>query len=127
MAELGPGEIIGEMALIFDGVRKASVRAKTQCSLIRISRPDFEERIENSDTAIRAVFHMIVKRISNMNDRLSLDMLANSDTPDIPDRGNILETVQNIKKTIADRPDKIDVESLLGDIEALEELVTNSI
>ena len=127
LAELGPGEIIGEMALIFDGVRKASVRATSQCSLIRISRPDFEERIENADTAVRAVFQMMVKRISDLNDRVSADISGEDDVSGTPDAGDILKAVQNVKQTIADRPDKVDVEALLGDLEALEELVTNHI
>lgn len=124
LAELGPGEIIGEMALIFDGVRKASVRAKSQCTLIRISRPDFEERIENADTAVRAVFQMMVERISDLNERVSVDAIGASDMSDV---SSVLEAVRNLKQTIADSPDKVDVEALLADLEGLEGLVTNSV
>ena len=44
LAVLGKGEIVGEMALISDQVRSASVETLEDCNLILISRPEFEER-----------------------------------------------------------------------------------
>lgn len=46
LAVLGKGEIVGEMALISDQVRSASVETLEDCNLILISRPEFEERLK---------------------------------------------------------------------------------
>jgi cAMP-dependent protein kinase regulator len=39
----GPGSYFGELALINNDVRAASVRALADCSLLVMSRPDFEQ------------------------------------------------------------------------------------
>lgn len=67
LAVLGVGEIIGEMALISEGVRSASVEALEDCNLILISRTEFEERLKSSDRAIRAMIKMLTKRVYESN------------------------------------------------------------
>jgi CRP-like cAMP-binding protein len=41
LAELGPGQVFGEMALLNDGTRTASIRAKTHAQLLVIGKGDF--------------------------------------------------------------------------------------
>lgn len=67
LAVLGPGEIVGEMSLITDQTRSASVEALEDSTLILISRPEFEERLANSDRAIRAVVQMLSRRMAEAN------------------------------------------------------------
>lgn len=67
LAVLDAGEIVGEMALITDEVRSASVEALEDSTLILISRPEFEDRLKNSDRAIRAVVQMLSKRVAESN------------------------------------------------------------
>ena len=67
LATLGAGEICGEMALIEDGVRTASVRTKEDCNLVIITRAAFEEKLRKTDTTIRAVVHMLIRRIIAAN------------------------------------------------------------
>ena len=67
LAVLEKGEIVGEMALITDEVRAASVEALEDCILIQISRTEFEERLKNSDRAIRAVVKILSHRVAESN------------------------------------------------------------
>jgi CRP-like cAMP-binding protein len=67
LAVLEPGEIVGEMALISDEARSANVEALEDVTLIRISRTEFEERLEKSDRAIRAVVKMLSHRVAESN------------------------------------------------------------
>ncbi len=70
LARLGAGQFVGEMAFIFDGPRTASVRALMDCNLIIISRPQFEEKLRGSDATVRAIVHMLSKRIIDSNNAL---------------------------------------------------------
>jgi len=67
LARLGTGEICGEMALISDGIRTASVRAVQDCNLVIITRVAFKEKLKRSDTTIQAVVHMLIRRIISSN------------------------------------------------------------
>lgn len=70
LARLGAGEIVGEMAFIFDGPRTASVRALSDTNLIVISRQQFQEKLKESDPTICAIVHMLSKRILESNNIL---------------------------------------------------------
>lgn len=67
LAELGVGQIFGEMALIFDGERSANVRAISDCNLILITRQAFQEKLKNSDATIKAIVAMLTSRIMSSN------------------------------------------------------------
>jgi len=67
LANLGVGEICGEMALISDKVRSATVEAVEDCNLIIITRSAFEEKLVNSDPTIQAVVKMLIDRITESN------------------------------------------------------------
>jgi len=67
LAKLGTGEICGEMALISDGIRTASVRTVQDCNLVIITRAAFEEKLKRSDTTIQAVVQMLIRRIISSN------------------------------------------------------------
>ena len=71
LAKLGVGQICGEMALINEGVRTASVKAVEDCNLIVITRAAFEDKLNNSDITIQAVARMLIERIKSLN----VDML----------------------------------------------------
>lgn len=55
VAELGPGEMFGEMALIERGACSASVRAKGEVSAWFIERDDFRAMVASRDSAALAV------------------------------------------------------------------------
>ena len=67
LAQLGVGEICGEMALIGEEKRNASVRALEDCNMIVITKTSFEEKIRKSDATIQAVVQMLMERIKSAN------------------------------------------------------------
>ena len=71
LARLGTGEIFGEMALISDKPRAASVAATQDCNLIVISRMQFEEKLSDLDPTINAVVRMLTRRIVSANNNLT--------------------------------------------------------
>lgn len=67
LARMGPGQIVGEMALVSDTTRTASVQATTDCNLITITREVLQEKLNKSDPTVRALVQMLMKRLSNSN------------------------------------------------------------
>lgn len=61
----GAGTIIGEMAIIDDKPRTATVKAITPCTLLEITRDDFQSRLQDCDPIIQMVTKVILKRYRN--------------------------------------------------------------
>ena len=59
---LEPVEVVGEMALLEDKPRMASVRARTDSMLLAISKEQLEHLLEESASAARAMFYTILAR-----------------------------------------------------------------
>jgi signal transduction histidine kinase/predicted CoA-binding protein len=57
------GDVIGEMALVEDMPRTATVRARTDVTLIAIHKEQFNYLLDNSPTAARAMLATIVSRL----------------------------------------------------------------
>ncbi|MBC6942545.1 MAG: EAL domain-containing protein [Xanthomonadales bacterium] len=55
LGELGPGMLLGEMAVIDDSPRTATARALTPCRLTRIDAGQFAERLASADPVVRAL------------------------------------------------------------------------
>ena len=70
LALLGPGQIFGEMALVFDEKRSATVEAAEDTNLIVITRQTLEEKLRKSDPTVRAIVPMLMKRIIQTNNAL---------------------------------------------------------
>jgi signal transduction histidine kinase len=64
-----PGEVIGEMSLLDNSPRSASVRALTECHLLRVSKDAFERTLATSPAAALAALHTVVARL-RQNDAL---------------------------------------------------------
>ena len=58
----GPGSIIGEMAMVDDAPRTATVRAIKDCKLLEISREDFSRRLKSSDPVMQMITQVILTR-----------------------------------------------------------------
>lgn len=71
LARLGTGQIVGEMAMLSDGPRTASVQATEDCNLIVISRQQFVDKLNDTDAMIRAIVQMLAKRLIDGNAVLS--------------------------------------------------------
>ena len=68
---MGAGQIIGEMALVVEGPRTATVEATKDCNLIVINRATLQQKLDDSDPTIRAIVPMLMKRVRNTSDALS--------------------------------------------------------
>jgi len=58
----GPGTIIGEMSLVDNAPRTATVKAVEDCTLLEISRADFTRRLNNADPVLRMTTQVILTR-----------------------------------------------------------------
>lgn len=64
------GDVIGEMALIEDAPRMASVRARTDTTLLVITKPQMETLLERSPSAARSLLHTIATRLRGTESQL---------------------------------------------------------
>jgi signal transduction histidine kinase len=70
LAVLGPGTLIGEMALLALAPRNATCRALTDATLVSIPRDTFNHLLGASPTAMRAIFNGFITRAGQQESRL---------------------------------------------------------
>jgi len=59
-----PGDVLGEMALLSQAPRSATVTAVTDCETLCISKDAFEKLLSTSSTAALAVLHWVMTRLT---------------------------------------------------------------
>ncbi len=62
----GEGAIIGEMAIVDDAPRTATVKALKDCTMLEISRDDFSQRLKSTDPVIQMISQVILTRYRDM-------------------------------------------------------------
>ena len=62
----GPGAMIGEMAIIDDSPRTATIRAVEDCDLLEITKEDFALKMDNADPVMRMTTQVILTRYRDM-------------------------------------------------------------
>ncbi len=67
LGELGQGELFGEVGLITSEMRTVTVRAKTDCIVIKISEPVFQEKMKQADPICYAIIRGLALRINDAN------------------------------------------------------------
>ncbi len=67
---MGPGEYFGELALLDDAPRSASVMVVEDCKLSIISRPVFEQIIESHTGIERALLRGLAKRLRSLTNNV---------------------------------------------------------
>jgi CRP/FNR family transcriptional regulator, cyclic AMP receptor protein len=92
LATMDMGQIFGEMALVFDEPRTATVEALEDCNLIVITRDTLQQKLERSDPTVRAIVPMLMKRIVQAN-----NVLLNKQGDGVDD---MIETVNSIYQNI---------------------------
>lgn len=65
----GPGTLIGEMAIVDDGPRSATVRALEDCRLLEISKADFGRALKNANPIVGLVTKLILMRYRDILQR----------------------------------------------------------
>lgn len=81
---LGPGDLLGEMAVIDDSPRTATARALSDCVLMPIDRKQFAERLDSADPVVRA---LLLSQISRYRSALA-QLSGQSDPPVAVPRSN---------------------------------------
>ena len=66
IAELGKGELLGEMGIINNGNRSVSAFAENSVELLVVDREQITSRLENADPILRGVLEVLLSRIRNM-------------------------------------------------------------
>ena len=82
LAQLGPGQIIGEMALINRAPRAASVKALEDSNLIVITPDVFQGKLDKSDPTVKAIMRMLIKRIEDSNSVKTQNQQAQNENGD---------------------------------------------
>ena len=67
LTTLGPGEVFGEMALLTDSPRTATVVAETELTVWRLSRPRFEALLDHERGIARSIERSLSLRLAAMN------------------------------------------------------------
>lgn len=68
--EIGPGDIFGEMALIDQSTRSATVTAIEDCEVIALNEQQFVALIQDAPYFALDVMRTLVERLRSMNRRL---------------------------------------------------------
>jgi len=63
IAEVGSGEMIGEMALLAEGKRSATVSALRDCVLVQMSKPVFNKLIDRYPRCLKSINRILVDRL----------------------------------------------------------------
>jgi NTE family protein len=66
---VGEGGIVGELAIVDEGTRSASVRAQTRADLIKVDVPGFLNLVASEPEFSRAVMRVMSRRLRMMNRR----------------------------------------------------------
>lgn len=68
----GEGSIVGEMAIVDDSPRVASVIAVEDCKMLEITKEDFSKRLDSTDPIIQMISQVILTRYRDMLKRAKI-------------------------------------------------------
>lgn len=71
LGRLGPGDLLGEMAVIDAAARTATARAVTRCVLLPIAADQIHERIDAADPVVRALLNGQLQRYRSALNRFN--------------------------------------------------------
>jgi NTE family protein len=63
--ELGPGAVVGELALLTGGVRSASIRARRDCRVLEVSRTLLDDEIGQDPAALSALVTALAHQLAD--------------------------------------------------------------
>ncbi|MEO7068951.1 MAG: MFS transporter [Nostocoides sp.] len=69
LRELGPGSVLGELAVITGETRSASVRARRDCRLLEVSRELWDQTLGSNPTALSAIVHSLAGQLASPRSR----------------------------------------------------------
>ena len=68
---LGPGDFFGEMSLLDNSERSASVKSLTETRIMALSRSDFLKELRNNPDLAMAVIQELTRRVRQMDEQAS--------------------------------------------------------
>lgn len=96
----GPGAIVGEMAIVDEAPRTATVKAVEDCKMLVITREDFAQRLNTADPVIQMITQVILTRYRDMLMRVEvMSESASGPPPEVVEREHAAQTdvVKSIK------------------------------
>lgn len=81
MGTRGPGSIIGEMAIVDNQPRSATIRSLENCKLLEITKDDFARSVRGANPIVRLISQVILMRY---RDILRRSQALSSDSADMP-------------------------------------------
>jgi EAL domain-containing protein (putative c-di-GMP-specific phosphodiesterase class I) len=115
-SHLGPGDLLGEMAVIDDAKRSADALALADCELIEIRRDQIQQRLEETDSIIRVLVHALLQRYRSGLDAVrgkarSAKQLGKSDSSETPAalgkfklESQLISAIENDELTVVFQP-----------------------
>jgi CRP-like cAMP-binding protein len=82
-----PGSIVGEMALVDDERRSATVITRTPCEVVALSKSDFDRLLSERPDFARYVLKLVVDRLRRTNQDLVAAQAANNPAGAAPSEG----------------------------------------
>lgn len=102
----GAGAMIGEMAIIDDAPRTATIRAIEDCELLEITKEDFALRLDNADPVMKMTTQVILTRYRDMLQRSQII----GDPP-------TLNQAEDIELTYSEGSDAVETIKITNDFE----------
>jgi response regulator RpfG family c-di-GMP phosphodiesterase len=75
LGRLGPGDCFGEMALVSDEPRSATIRAASDLELLYLERDDFTVLMDQEERFAQRILRLLTKRLSQTNQMATVDLL----------------------------------------------------
>ena len=84
-----PGSIVGEMALVDDERRSATVITRTPCEVVALSKSDFDRLLQERPDFARYVLKLVVDRLrqANRDLRAAEARASNDSSPPVREAG----------------------------------------
>lgn len=87
LAELGPNSIVGEIALILDEPRGATVEAIETTNVVVITREEYLRKVERADSTLKSILSLVSQRLIMHNETQIQDVIQTpSDKPSEPSK-----------------------------------------
>ncbi|QRM53875.1 cyclic nucleotide-binding domain-containing protein [Sinorhizobium sp. BG8] len=72
LAEMGCNAVLGEIAILCDGVRTATVKASTPLEVLRISKDHFLKLMSDNPAVTIQIMRVLAQRLTNTTNELGL-------------------------------------------------------
>ena len=66
--EIGPGELVGELAFIDRKMRSATVKAVTDCKLIRINHETYKKIMKSDNKLLKILVNGLVNKVRKLSE-----------------------------------------------------------